>query len=93
MIWLNGHYSHSIRKQVRFAGQDEGVTLADPDADQLDFGHRVMAAAPAVLYARVDIMRGPTGQWLLSELELIEPSLFFAQMPSALNHLVAGVVS
>lgn len=92
LIWLNGNYSHSIRKQVRFAGEDEGVSLAEPDSEQLDFGHRVMAAAPTVLYARVDIMRGPSGQWLLSELELIEPSLFFTQVPSALQHLVAGTV-
>jgi hypothetical protein len=44
-----------------------------------------------VLYARVDLMEGEPGEWLLSELELAEPSLFFVQHPEALSRFVAAL--
>jgi hypothetical protein len=37
------------------------------------------------LYARIDVMDGPGGEMLLSELELIEPSLFFPHGPGSVS--------
>jgi len=41
--------------------------------------------------ACVDVIRGPTGQAQLLELELIEPSLFFAQAPQAAARFAACI--
>ncbi len=43
------------------------------------------------LYARVDLMKSSDGEWLLSELELIEPTLFLLQHPPALKKFVAAL--
>jgi len=40
-----------------------------------------------LLYARVDVMRDDAGRMVLSELELIEPSLFLKQRALALQRL------
>jgi hypothetical protein len=48
-----------------------------------------MAALPFArpLYARVDLIRGDDGEPLLLELELTEPSLFFAHSAGAARRL------
>ncbi len=40
------------------------------------------------LYARIDLVRDATGNTLLMELELIEPSLYFDQCPEAATRFV-----
>ena len=37
------------------------------------------------LYARVDALHTPKGEWVLNELEMIEPSLFFRHARHALR--------
>ena len=44
-----------------------------------------------ILYARVDLIRDDEGAPLLAELELVEPSLFLAQSPAALDRLVRAI--
>jgi hypothetical protein len=48
-----------------------------------------------LLYARVDVIEdaGLEGGLRLMELELIEPSLFFAQHPSTLDRFVQAIVA
>ena len=46
-----------------------------------------------LLYARVDVFRADDGALQLSEVELIEPSLFLRQSPSACERLVRGIVA
>ncbi len=93
IIWIAGTYTHAIRKSPRLAGDDESVSGELPvDADQRAAADAVLAAIPEaardrLLYARVDLMPAG-GRWLLSELELLEPSLFLAQSPSALARFV-----
>ena len=45
-----------------------------------------------LLYARLDLVAGPDGQLLISEFELLEPSLFLVQHPPALARLVDALV-
>jgi glutathione synthase/RimK-type ligase-like ATP-grasp enzyme len=49
------------------------------------------AAEPDLLYARVDVVRDDTGQLVLMELELTEPSLFLPEFPAAADRLAAAV--
>ncbi|MCB0824646.1 MAG: hypothetical protein KDC26_00505 [Armatimonadetes bacterium] len=97
IIVIDGVCTHKIVKSPRFADDEESVSDAvSPDPEEVAFSHRVLDAAgfaEPLLYARVDLMRDETGQLLLSELELAEPSLFFKQNPLALTKLVEGTIS
>jgi hypothetical protein len=69
---------------------EESLTPADPDFELWDIGHAALAAAAAhlgidaaeLLYARVDVIGGPSDPQLL-ELELVEPSLGWRQLDAA----------
>jgi glutathione synthase/RimK-type ligase-like ATP-grasp enzyme len=94
LIWLDGAFTHAIRKSARFLGDQERVsTQAMPIADdERALAQRVLAQAPGpLLYARVDLVRDPAGQPRLMELELIEPSLFFDQQPGSAERLARAI--
>ena len=59
-----------------FGGTDRKAKI---DRDGEDVCIKALAAIPFedVLYARVDLMRDNDGKWIVTELECIEPSLFF----------------
>lgn len=92
VIWIDGEFTHAVHKTVRFHGADESVRALDAiDDGDLELAERVMALAPhGLLYARVDIMHDD-GSARLSELELIEPSLFFPYSERALERMVSGI--
>ena len=66
---------------------EESLTPAEPDFELWDVGHAALAAASErlgidvgeLLYARVDVIGGPSDPQLL-ELELVEPSLGWRQL-------------
>lgn len=105
IVCIDGAPTHAVRKSPRFFGDAESVSAAVPIApDEAALAHRAIAAAVAavpaagvstddvpLLYARVDVARGDDGAPVLMELELIEPSLFFAQSPRALAQYVAAL--
>lgn len=94
LVFIDGEFTHKVVKEPRFAEDDESVSEAQMlTAEERAFGERVIAAAaPDLLYGRVDVMSGPGGETLLSELELIEPSLFLIQNPPAAHRLAAGIL-
>jgi len=93
VVWIAGELTHAVAKSPRFAGEEERVSGALPvAADEADLAARVLALAPpGLLYARIDTMRTSAGALHLSELELIEPSLFLLQSPAALDRFVAAL--
>lgn len=94
VIWIDGAVTHVVRKTPRFAGADESVALdAAPDAAE----RRIVEAAlvpwrDRLLFARVDLMRDAGGHPLVSEVELIEPSLFFPLCAEALERCADALV-
>jgi O-ureido-D-serine cyclo-ligase len=89
LMYINGEFSHAIRKgpllrrgsgptEALFAPEE--ITPRTPSADELALGARVLRALPfaPLLYARIDLLRGADGAPCVLELELAEPSLFFA---------------
>jgi glutathione synthase/RimK-type ligase-like ATP-grasp enzyme len=87
LVWIAGELTHAVHKHPRFGGSDERVATApDPLPEE-----RGLAAAALdrwrdqALYARVDVMRDDEGRLVVSELEMIEPSLFFLQSCAALE--------
>lgn len=93
LIVIDGQLTHAIEKRPRFDDQDESVLLRDVISDEMrEIAERVLKAAGRdVLYARVDVMPDDDGRLILSELELLEPSLFFPFYPSAVDRFVDGL--
>lgn len=98
LIYFRGRFNHAIRKGPllrRGAGPtgalfaEERIAPRTPTGEELQVGDRVMAAVPFAmpLYARVDLIRARDGKPCLLELELTEPSLFFAYAPGAASEL------
>ncbi|MBA2663325.1 MAG: hypothetical protein H0U74_13640 [Bradymonadaceae bacterium] len=95
LIVIDGELSHSVRKHPRFAGQHEQISGPHPITPaERAFSRQVLASFDeALLYARVDLVPDVDGQPMLTELELIEPSLFFRFSPEALARLVGAIES
>jgi glutathione synthase/RimK-type ligase-like ATP-grasp enzyme len=94
LVFLAGRYSHAVRKRSLFLGGrhagPEGMPV-EAAPDEIAAGERILAACGATvpLYARVDLLRDERGVPCLMELELVEPSLFFAARPGSAADLVA----
>ena len=95
VVWIDGEFTHAVRKSPRFAGGSESVSAALPiSADERAVGDAALRAIAGdeLLYARVDVAPNAEGHPVVMELELVEPSLFLLQHPPALERLVAGIV-
>ena len=98
LVWIDGELGHAVRKSPRLAGEDERVSEAVPIAPaEREVAERAMAVGRArvglpLLYGRVDLLADEAGALRVSELELIEPSLFLVQSPPALERLVRAIV-
>ncbi|MBL4697680.1 MAG: hypothetical protein JKX70_02490 [Phycisphaerales bacterium] len=93
LIVIDGELTHAIEKRPRFDDQDEEVYLREDISDEMRmFVKKVLdAAGKEHLYARVDVMPDDDGVLLLSELELLEPSLFFPYCTHAVDAFVQGI--
>jgi hypothetical protein len=71
----------------------EHITPRTAQADELEVAARALAAIPhrGLLYARVDLIRDAVGAPVLLELELTEPSLFFAHAPGSAERFAQAV--
>ncbi|MCC7247565.1 MAG: hypothetical protein IT473_02980 [Lysobacter sp.] len=106
LLYFDGEYSHAIRKGPLLRPNDaatdalfapEAITAREPSQDERKLGEAVMAAVRArfgdapLPYARVDLIRDADGQPLLLELELTEPSLFFASAAGAADRFAEAL--
>lgn len=93
LIWVDGAFSHEVRKSPRFAGDKANISAAQaPGAEERAVAERILEAAPGpLLYARVDLARDEAGRPHLMELELIEPALFIAGYPPGAARLAAAI--
>jgi hypothetical protein len=89
LFYFGGELSHTILKSPKerdFRVQEEHggfIRAADPPAPLPDLGRRILEALPVMpLYARVDLVRVESG-FVLMELELVEPSLYFRIVPGS----------
>jgi len=105
LIYFRGRFSHAIRKgALLLPGAKaspavglfvpEKIAARTPDSDELHVAQRALRALPfpLPLYARVDLIRDAAGHPVLLELELTEPSLFFAYAPGAAERFTAALV-
>jgi hypothetical protein len=107
LIYFDGQFSHAIGKGALLRPDEPATTTphatgeitpreADPAERQL--AENVLSAVQRLLqldqplpYARVDLIRDDAGNPRLLELELTEPSLFFAQAPGSAERFAANL--
>ncbi|MEV4264343.1 hypothetical protein [Kribbella sp. NPDC049584] len=99
LIFVDGEFTHAVVKRPAagdYRVQDDfggTVTPAEPTPVVLDGARTALhAAGRTPAYARVDGVV-VNGRFLLMELELIEPELFFPQHPEAAEKLAAAVAA
>lgn len=93
LVVIDGELTHAIEKKPRFDDQDESVLLREVITDEMrGMVERVLGVAGRdYLYARVDVMPADDGSLVLSELEMLEPSLFFPFCNDAVGVIVRGI--
>lgn len=107
LIWIDGEVTHGVWKRAKkddFRVQDDhGGTVQpmEPSDDMVTSAQDIMAKCiehcqrrgwEKPLYARVDLMRDDQGTWLVSELEMVEPELWFRFCPRAADVLAKAVL-
>lgn len=88
LVFIDGHYSHGVRKRPFNPGAvgDPQPLISHFASDtEVAFGLDVLRAVGPTDYARVDLVPHADGGLLLMELEMLEPSLYFAQAPSSVD--------
>jgi glutathione synthase/RimK-type ligase-like ATP-grasp enzyme len=97
---FGGKYSHVVLKKAKpgdFRVQDDfGGTVHDykPSAQEIEFAERVVAhCKPLPVYARVDVIWNNQDELCVSELELIEPELWFRKHHAAAELFAEALAS
>lgn len=97
LFYFGGEYSHTILKtpkQNDFRVQEEHggiLKLVNSNIKLQNIASGIIKKLTTTpLYARIDLVRGIKDEFLLMELELIEPSLYFNMDPSAAKRF-AGI--
>ncbi|MGH8090233.1 MAG: hypothetical protein ACREO6_02145, partial [Rudaea sp.] len=109
LIFFDGKFSHAIRKgpllrrgegPTRALFAAEHITPRQPSAAELALAERTLAAIPfgTLLYARVDLLHtdqgsDKDGSPCVLELELTEPSLFFAHAAGSAARCARAIVA
>ncbi|MEM7080928.1 MAG: ATP-grasp domain-containing protein [Pseudomonadota bacterium] len=98
LAFFGGRYSHAVIKHPSagefrinsaYGGQ---VSPTDPPPQAIATAEGVVASlTPDALYARVDGVM-VRGEFVLFELELIEPSFFFVAQPQAAQHFGRAII-
>ena len=98
MIVIDGKYTHAVLKVAKegdFRVQDDfggSVHEFNPSIDEIEFAENaVKACIESPIYARVDVFTDNDGILAVSELELIEPELWFRNNPTAANSLASAI--
>lgn len=104
VIFFAGRFSHGIRKGALLPpGADssqelfakEQIEPRVPAADEMRVAEQALAAIPfeTPLYARIDLIRGSSAEPRVLEVELTEPSLFFAHAPGSAARFADAVLT
>lgn len=98
MMVFNGQFTHAILKKAKagdFRVQDDfggSVHEYQPTKQEIIFAENAVKSCPELpIYARVDIFIDNNQQIALSELELIEPELWFRHHPKASTVLAKAI--
>lgn len=107
LIYFDGQFSHAIGKGALLRPDEPAtatphatgnITPREADPSERQLAESVLLAVQRLLqldqplpYARIDLIRDDAGNSRLLELELTEPSLFFAQAPGSVERFAANL--
>ncbi len=93
LVWIAGELTHSMRKRPRFDQEHEAVEGPLPIAPEARALAEAALApiAASLLYGRIDVAPDDDGRLRVMEVEVIEPSLFLAQHPPALERFAEAI--
>lgn len=98
LMIINGKFTHAVLKKAKegdFRVQDDfGGTVYhyQPNANEIVLAEKAVKACPEFpIYARVDMFLDNDNELAISELELIEPELWFRNNHEAANILANGI--
>ncbi|MFQ6005485.1 MAG: RimK family alpha-L-glutamate ligase [Woeseia sp.] len=98
LFYFSNEFSHAILKTPKdrdFRVQEEhgaSIVAVIPEQYLLDTAARVLSLVePVPVYARCDFLRGPDGQFLLMELEVVEPSMYLRMDEAAPTRFARAV--
>ncbi len=98
LMVLGGKCTHAVQKKAKegdfrvqddFGGTVHHFTLTTELVELAEMVINLIQPEP--LYGRVDILRNDTDQWMVSEVELIEPELWFRTAPSMVKYLAMAI--
>ena len=99
LVLVGGRFTHALTKRAKegdFRVQDDhGGTVhpCQPEPEQIVLAEQALAACATVpSYGRVDMVRDRKGEWVVMELELIEPELWLLRHPPAADALAERIV-
>lgn len=100
LVFFGKNYSHSVLKMAKkgdFRVQDDfGGTIVDyiPNKTEIEFASAIISSInPTPAYARIDLIWDNNNELCLSELELIEPELWFRNNKNAANKLTQEIIN
>ena len=98
LIMIGGRYTHAVKKTAKkgdFRVQDDhggAVDIYQSTKDEIIFAENCLKASPfKPIYARVDLVYDNNNIISLSELELIEPELWFRNNPMSAKLLAEEI--
>ena len=96
---MGGKFTHAILKKAKpgdFRVQDYfggSIHPYEATSTEIEFAEKVVdAVLPSPLYARVDAIWDNENQLCISEVEMIEPELWFRENPSAADTLADAIL-
>lgn len=97
---MGGRFTHAILKRAKsgdFRVQDDfggSIYSYEASTEEISFAENVIKACyPLPFYARVDVMWNNEDELAVSEVELIEPELWFREYPEAAEVLAEKVAA
>lgn len=100
LVFFGKNYSHAVLKQAKkgdFRVQDDfGGTVSNytPSETEIEFASFVISTiTPTPAYARIDLIWDNDNNLCLSELELIEPELWFRNENNAAKKLTLEIIN
>ncbi len=100
LFFFGGEYSHAILKKPKpgdFRTQEEhgaDILSVDAPAALVETARRVLGVVnPRPVYVRADFVRDEAERFLLMELELIEPALYFRTDPRSARRFASALTN
>lgn len=109
LLYFDGQFSHAIRKAAQLPPGEGarkapmasgGIATGSAAAAEQALAERILAVTARLrqldvplAYARIDLLADGDGEPCLLELELTEPSLFFAQAPGSAERFAAQLAA